>query len=75
MKKYTEKQAVAALKRIAERWPDTLWIFTTGGYLHVMRNGPDGEPVYHSASPGIAPGVDPDYVVASVRVPSDGGDW
>lgn len=40
-----EKQAIAALQRLADRWPKTLWIFTVGGPLTVMKNGEDGKPI------------------------------
>jgi len=32
-----EKNAIAALKRLAKRWPNTLWLFADGGSVNVMR--------------------------------------
>ncbi len=65
-----EAAAIAELKRLAKRWPKSLWLFSASGTLHVMRCAEDGTiatlPTY---------GVDPDYSLATVAIPNDGGDW
>lgn len=65
-----ERAAIATLKRLAKRWPKTLWLFSAAGSLCVMRNGPDGRPVTVSDS-----GMDQDYVLDTIDIPNSGGDW
>ncbi len=65
-----EKKAVDALRRLAKKWPDTLWIFADGNSLHVTRCGKDGERVMLPTE-----GVDPDMIVESINIPNDGGDF
>ena len=68
-----EAKAIRALRKLAKTWPRTLWLFSGSGSLHVMRVGPDGE---HVIVPGRRHGaVDPDYSVAIIDIPNDGGDW
>ena len=38
-----EQKAIVALKRIAQKWPSTAWIFASDGILRVLRCGPTGE--------------------------------
>ena len=64
-----EKKAVAALKRLAARWPKTLWLFTNGT-LYVVKTK-DGKRVMTER--GCA--VDEKFIVTSVDIPSDGGDF
>lgn len=66
-----ELAAIRALKRLAKKWPKSLWLFSASGTLCVMRYGPDGK--QKTVSHG---GVDPDYVLDSnINIPNDGGDW
>jgi hypothetical protein len=65
-----EKKAISALKRIAKKWPDSLWLFSASGNLCVMRNDADGQNVM---TPGG--GVDQKYIVDKIEIPNDGGDW
>ena len=65
-----ERKAINALKRVAKTWPKSLWLFSASGTLCVMRCGRDGEQVKLNTQ-----GVDPDYVLARVDIPNDGGDW
>lgn len=61
-----ERRAIAALRRLAKRWPKTLWLLLRDdGGLKVMRTGPDGK---HVMMYGGWDGdeVDPAYVVAEV---------
>ena len=70
-----ERNAIATLERLANRWPKTLWIFCDGIGVRVMRCGPDGEHVARPGNGGTGGGMDPDYMVASVNIDNDGGDW
>ena len=66
-----EQKAIASLKRIAKKWPKSLWLWSASGSLWVMRRGPDGERMQHPSKSG----VDQAYILASVDIPNDGGDW
>ena len=65
-----EQQAINDLQRLRKRWPKTLWLFSASGTLCVMRKGPDGN---RATLPGG--GVDQAYIVATVGIENDGGDW
>lgn len=70
-----ESKAVSALKRVAAKWPRSLWLFSASGTLHVMKCNKDGDRVM-MPNHGIAGGgVDPDYSVDTIDIPNDGGDW
>ena len=62
--------AKSQLNALTRTWPFGYWIFAADGKLHLMKSGPDGNRVYLPSG-----GVDPDYIVASYSIPSDGGDW
>lgn len=64
-----ERRAVASLKRLAKRWPETLWLFSASGALTVMQRTADGE----RARKGE--GYDDKYAVDTIAIPNDGGDW
>jgi len=67
-----EKSAISALKRLAKKWPKSLWLFSASGTLCVMKAGPNGEQVHTSKNGGI----DPDYIVETIKgIQNDGGDW
>lgn len=65
-----ERRAIAALHRLAKRWPDTLWLFSASGTLCVMRLGEDGDKLRTADG-----GMDPSAVLTSINIPNDGGDW
>ncbi|MDQ0305280.1 hypothetical protein [Ancylobacter polymorphus] len=65
-----ERRAIATLERLAKCWPKSLWLFSASGLLCVMRNGPDGSKAH---VPGG--GIDPDYILATIDISNDGGDW
>ena len=65
-----ERLAVAALKRLAKRWPPTLWLFCDGNGLKVMRRGPDGERVTTPRGE-----MSQEAIVDVIDIPADGGDW
>lgn len=65
-----EQKAIRTLQRLAKTWPKRLWLFSASGSLCVMRARQDGD---HYRTP--SGGVDPDYVITTIRIPNDGGDW
>ena len=68
-----EKKAIAALKRIAKKWPETLWLFADANTLYVMRKGPQGERVTLPSANGDG-AVDPAFIVDRIRgIGVDGG--
>jgi hypothetical protein len=65
-----EKSAIASLKRLASRWPESLWLFSNGMSVTIMRSGRSGEAVTDQSG-----AMDQEYIVGSVNIPNDGGDW
>lgn len=68
-----EKNAIASLKRLAKRWPETLWLFSASGTLCVMRLGENGEQVHGKGFAGES--FDPEYYVDEINITNDGGDF
>jgi hypothetical protein len=68
-----EASAVRRLKRLAEDWPETLWLYSAGGNLHVMQTDENGDAAMGAGFRGE--GVDPEYDVLTINIPNDGGDW
>ena len=65
-----EELAIKVLKRVAKKWPKSLWLFSASGTLCVMKKNADGQTMM---LPTL--GVDPDYVVDTIDIENDGGDW
>lgn len=66
-----ERKAIASLKRVARKWPKTLWLFSGSGMLYVMKKGSDGNTVMTNLG-----GVDQEYIVDRIAgISNDGGDW
>lgn len=65
-----EKRAIAALKRLAKKWPDTLWIFAADGKLCIMPKTEEG-----TRFMTVYGGVDPEYIIDTINIEADGGDW
>lgn len=65
-----EKIAISALKRLAKKWPDTLWLFSASGTLCVMKKTEDND---HARLANGA--VDPSFCITTISIESDGGDW
>ena len=63
-----EKRAIASLKRLAKKWPITLWLYSGGGDLSVMRKV-DGRRVMSGAS------YDQGAIIEHIDIESDGGDF
>ena len=65
-----ERNAINTLKRLEKRWPKTLWLFATGMSISIMRcDKNEGHAITKFE------GMDPDYIVDSVHIDNDGGDW
>lgn len=65
-----ERAAVAALHKLAKTWPKSLWLFSNGIHLSVMRYKKDGTVALEDRG-----GMAKSHVVDTVNIPSDGGDW
>lgn len=63
-----EDRAIRALKRLAKKWPSTLWIFTVDGDMCIMRRSPDGDRARKSDD-----SIDMAYMVDQINIPNDGG--
>ena len=62
--------AIKRLKELAKEWPEDLWIFASGGSLHIMQCDKTGSAIITDSG-----GYDQNYIVDTVDIPSDGGDW
>jgi len=60
------------LKRLENKWPKTLWLFSASGTLYVMKKDAEGEKAHH---PGLEGGVDQAFIAATIEIENDGGDW
>ena len=65
-----EKNAINTLKRLAKRWPESLWLFADGNGLHVMRSDIDGKHIICDNG-----AMDPDCILDTIDIENDGGDW
>ena len=64
-----EEKAIAALKRLEKKWPESLWLLANeGGSLSIMRKTEEGRVA-------IDYGVDAAYEADRVYIQSDGGEW
>jgi hypothetical protein len=66
-----EELAISELRRLARRWPKTLWLMSAEGALTVMRFGEDGRVAITATG-----AIDPAYAVETIEgIPNDGGRW
>ena len=65
-----ERNAISSLERLAKRWPETLWLFSASGSLLVMRNDECGGHAHTTDGT-----VDQNYILATINIPNDGGDF
>jgi hypothetical protein len=68
-----EKNAITSLKRLAKKWPVSLWLFSASGTLSVMRTGENGEFVLGTG--WASETFDQEYYVDDIDIPNDGGDF
>jgi hypothetical protein len=64
-----EKAAVLALKRIAKKWPASLWLLSFSGSLCVMKKDERGQV---PMSKIVSDEFDMDYCVADIKIENDG---
>jgi hypothetical protein len=66
-----ERSAINTLIRLERRWPETLWIYTTGNGMHILKCGLDGKHIMNDQ--GVP---DLDYEVRYITgIDNDGGDF
>lgn len=65
-----EKAAIAALKRLAKKWPETLWLFAAANTLTVMKKNDDGKRAMTHLNC-----FDSENAVAAINIECDGGDF
>jgi len=66
-----ELAAIRSLRRLEQKWPDTIWLYCTGNGMHVFRCGENGEHVMDNS------GV-PDIEACAVKLAAacpDAIDW
>jgi hypothetical protein len=66
-----ESRAICSLKRLAKRWPDTLYLASMGGSLNVMRKDADGGHAIRTDDVDL----DQSYSLATIAIDNTGGDW
>ena len=67
-----EEKAINALKRVAKKWPESLWLFSGNGTLCVMKKR-DGKRAMKML--GGSESVNPAYEIDVINIENDGGDW
>lgn len=75
-----EKAAILALKRLAKRWPKSLWIFSggTAGSFSVLKKTRDGQRLMSEEGGYGGPGFHHDAIAEQINSQSmeiEGGDW
>ena len=65
-----EELVIELLKKAARHWPASLWIFAAGNQLHIMRKNEFGKVAVESNG-----SVDQNFVLESINIEADGGDW
>lgn len=69
-----EEAAISALKKLAKKWPKSLWLYSASGSLNVMRKTEDGKFAFRGGRFGE--GFDSEYVIETITgIDNDGGDW
>jgi hypothetical protein len=65
-----EELAIELLRKAARHWPKSLWIFAADNQLHIMKKDENGK--IPTESDG---GFDQSFLVDSIDIEADGGDW
>ena len=67
-----EKDVIKILKSLEEIWPDSLWMYSASGTLCIMRAefGTNKRAMKKDFE-----GYDQDYIVDTIDIPNDGGDF
>lgn len=66
-----EELAIELLRKAARHWPESLWVFAADGKLHVMRKDVGGEKAIDESGTGF----DQTFILDSINIEADGGDW
>ena len=70
-----ELKVIKALKRLSKLWPKSLWLYSASGTLTVMRKNDLGDKAMINGRGLRGGGFDPDFIVCSIGIENDGGDW
>jgi len=65
-----EKKAIATLKRLEKNWPKTIWLFATGNAINIIKCGENGSHIEDKNGT-----MDQKYIIDSVNINNDGGDF
>ena len=65
-----EKKAIRAFKRLEKIWPDSLCLFSGSGTLAILKTDENGGQIMDKRGC-----VDQDYIVTTINISNDGGDW
>jgi hypothetical protein len=65
-----EQNAINTLKRLEKRWPKGLWLFSNGMSISIMKYPENMDDIVNESG-----GMNQDYIVDSIDIPNDGGDW
>ena len=65
-----EKSAIQNLRKLSREWPESLWLFSASGTLCVVKKDGDGQVAFTNHG-----SIDQGFVVASIDIENDGGDW
>ena len=69
-----EKRAIKALERLEEIWPDSLWLYSAGGTLWVMKKDQDEIGHFYPAYNKFD-SVDSDYAIKLININNGGNGW
>lgn len=70
-----EAKWINEFKRLAKRCPPSLWLYAGENPLSIMRyREEDGKPAFGGMNPSPY-GYDQAYIVGTVKIANDGGDW
>ena len=64
-----EQHCIDMLKKLALKWPKTLWLYSASGSLNIIKTNEEGNRASRED------GVDQKYVVDIIDISNDGGDW
>ena len=75
----SEEKAIRILRKLEKEWPKSLWLFSASGSLCVMRKDENGERAVRPSGEGDGDdqggGMNSDYIVTTINIENDGGDW
>ena len=73
-----EQLAIKRLEEVAKIWPKSLWLYSANGELLIMKKHIEGSRAMDE-TPGYdmdeTSGYDQEYIVETIGIENDGGDW